>query len=126
MHGDGFHPRRRRGSRPLPKDQEADHSPLSLFETRNGAIYLCPACRMLELRFGNMLLSLASDELPQLTTALTDAGRGLEEETRDTRDAVLMLKESRSGWLLNWDEIVELHQLVAGAGLILSTSIPGH
>lgn len=81
---------------------------------------------MLELRFGNMLLSLASDELPQLTTALTDAGRGLEEETRDTRDAVLMLKESRSGWLLNWDEIVELHQLVAGAGLILSTSIPGH
>lgn len=104
------------------------HRRASLFETTHGHVRRCPCCSLLEVRFGNALLALATDDLPhvldQLGAAESQAGEHPGAEAPPAAggaggEVTLLLGDSGSGWVFSRAEAAELHRLVAGAQLLL-------
>ena len=93
------------------------HESSTLFETDRGRVRRCPCCDRLELRFGNALLALAPDDLPQVLAQLDTAGAAAPPEAPG--EVTLFLGDSGCGWVFAADEAAELHRLLAGAGLLL-------
>lgn len=101
----------------------SQHHRASLFETTHGNVRRCNCCSRLEVRFGNALMALGVDDLPHVLDQLGAAESHVTQPVAEAPGEVtLLLGESGSGWVFSAEEAVELHQLVAGAQLLLDVA----
>ena len=110
----------------------SQHRRASLFETVHGHVRRCPCCRLLEVRFGNALLAVDADDLPDVLDQLVeaesqadaraDAGASAPPDAPVSGEVTLLLGDSGSGWVFSRAEAAELHRLVAGAQLLLDVA----
>lgn len=89
-----------------------------LFESKRGFVRCCRVCGSLELRFGNAILGLRSDDL----SLIIESVQRFDEEYRtgqrpDSAPSTIWLGHDGSGFRFRRDEIAELHRLLAGAAL---------
>lgn len=102
----------------MSRDHENQYAPL--FETENGRVLRCLCCGVLHVRFGNVLLALAFEDFEwlQQTTADLDCHPYLSDVWR-FGPGTIRVGDSGVSLILTRDEMVELHQLLAGARLLL-------
>jgi len=105
-------------ARPLP----AEHGPARpLVQTERGMIRRCTCCGGLELRFGNAILGLATEDLGAVHSALVEAELAAGDGARsgDHDQVVLWLGNNTSGWVFDRSEAAELRRLLVRACVLL-------
>lgn len=98
----------------------SEHGDEVLFESAHGYVRHCKTCGAYELRFGNAIVSLTSEDLDILCDTVADYDSEPVSEAfsgSPENYAVIWVGDSGTGFRFGREEITELHRLLAGARL---------